>query len=234
MAGLGIVPRWTRSLAIGDLAFLSDCRGGALVDRCGAVVWWCPDRFDGDVWFARVLGRRGGVWSLTPSSVRSSARAYEEDSLVLRTRFVTETGVAELREALLFAPGARGHDIGRDSPATLARLIRCVEGRVEISHWFEPRSDYGLVATRFERDGLLVRAHGWAASLTLVGGEDLDDRDEGLGCEFVLEQGEHRDLVCGWGSAQQAFAPRLRRRLGSKMPSSGGARGASCTSAPKD
>lgn len=192
---------------IADLAFLSDCRGSALVDRSGAVVWWCPERFDGDAWFARVLGRRGGVWTLTPSAVRSCERAYEEDSLVLRTRFVTETGVAELREGLLFAPSARGHDIGRDSPATLARSIRCIDGTVEISHRFEPRSAYGLVATRCERDGLLVRAHGSAASLTLVGGHDLERHDEGLGCQFALEHGEHRDFVCGWGSAEQRSAP---------------------------
>ena len=67
--------------AIADLAFLSDCRGGALVDRTGAVVWWCPERFDGDAWFARLLGRRGGVWRLTPRFVRSCERVYEEDSL---------------------------------------------------------------------------------------------------------------------------------------------------------
>ena len=50
-------------------------------------------------------------------------------------------------------------------------------------------------------------AHGSAASLTLVGGDDLEDRDEGLGCEFVLEEGEQRDFVCGWGSARETFAP---------------------------
>jgi GH15 family glucan-1,4-alpha-glucosidase len=54
--------------AIGDLAFLSDCRSGALVDYSGAVVWWCPEQFDGDAWFARLLDRRGGVWSITPRS----------------------------------------------------------------------------------------------------------------------------------------------------------------------
>ena len=193
--------------AIADLAFLSDCRGGALVDRTGAVVWWCPERFVGDAWFARLLGRRGGVWRLTPRLVRSCERVYEEDSLILRTRFITQAGVVELREGLLFAPGARGHDIGKESPATLARSIRCTAGSVEISHTFEPRSAYGLATARYERDGLLVRAHGSAALLTLVGGDDLEDRDEGLGCEFVLEEGEQRDFVCGWGSARETFAP---------------------------
>ena len=74
---------------LSDLALLSDCRSAALVDRAGAVVWWCPERFDAEAWFAGLLGDRGGSWSLAPAKVREVERRYEPDTLVLTTTFVT-------------------------------------------------------------------------------------------------------------------------------------------------
>ncbi len=196
-----------RRLQLSDLAFLSDCRSGALVDRSGAVVWWCPDRFDADAWFARVLGRKGGIWALTPTDLRETRRAYRTDTLVLETTFVTGSGVVELTEGLLFAQGARGHDIGLESPGALARSLRCVEGVVEVEHRFEPRSAYGLVTPPLERDGLVVKAQGSAMSLALAGAEGLDDQGSGVGCTLTLRAGERRDFTCAIAPTEGSAAP---------------------------
>jgi GH15 family glucan-1,4-alpha-glucosidase len=48
--------------AIGDYAFLSDCRSCALVGRDAAVEWACFGRFDARPVFARLLDRDMGGW----------------------------------------------------------------------------------------------------------------------------------------------------------------------------
>ena len=193
--------------SISDLALLSDCRSGALVDRAGRVLWWCPERFDRSAWFAGLVGTRGGEWSLSPAGTREVRRSYLEDSLILRTTFVTVTGVVELTEGLLFAPGARGHEIGIQSPRALARSLVCLDGAVSIDHRFEPRSSYGLTAPRFERDGSMIHAHEAGARLSLVGADDLQGSARGLESVVDLRAGERRDLVCSFSEGGSA-APR--------------------------
>jgi Domain of unknown function (DUF5911) len=54
----------TSPTTISELGMLSDCKSAALVTRSGDVVWWCPERFDGDAWFCSLLGAAGGAWLL--------------------------------------------------------------------------------------------------------------------------------------------------------------------------
>ncbi|HKY24503.1 MAG TPA: glycoside hydrolase family 15 protein [Gaiella sp.] len=195
---------------LSDLALLSDCRSAALVDRAGAVVWWCPERFDAEAWFAGLLGDPGGSWSLAPAKVREVERRYEPDTLVLTTTFVTASGTVELREGLLFAAGARGHEIGRSSPAALARIVRCLSGEVEVTHRFDPRSAYGLVRPRFVRSGTLWEAHGSTSTMVLVGAEELEeeeDKKEGLVATVALRTGDERAFVCVLAAGDDAAAP---------------------------
>ena len=106
---------------IGDYGFLSDCQAAALVDRQGSVDWWCVPRFDSASVFGRLLGPEAGHWSLRPLEPGGTSRAYLADSLVLRTVFTTAQGEVAVTDALGFAPGARGHQIGLDSPHVLLR-----------------------------------------------------------------------------------------------------------------
>lgn len=64
---------------------------------------------------------------------------------MLRTTFRTPTGVLAVTDALAFAPGARGNEIGRPAPHALVRLAEVIVGRVEVEHEFVPRPEYGPV-----------------------------------------------------------------------------------------
>lgn len=73
---------------IRDLAVIGDRRTVALIASDGAIVWYCPGRFDRPSLFAALLDpAKGGAWTLDLPAARLADRAYVEDSGVLETRF---------------------------------------------------------------------------------------------------------------------------------------------------
>ena len=83
---------------IGDYALISDCRAAALLSRRGSIDWCRMPRFDSEPCFGRLLDwRRAGYLSIAPAEGRfDCARRYLEDTMVLCTRFDTETGSAQV------------------------------------------------------------------------------------------------------------------------------------------
>jgi GH15 family glucan-1,4-alpha-glucosidase len=65
--------------------------------------------------------------------------------MVMETSFKTPTGALRLVDAMLVGLGERGHDLGRDSPGVLVRVLTCLEGCVDVRVEFTPRPEYGLV-----------------------------------------------------------------------------------------
>lgn len=131
--------------AISDYGFLSDCRSGALVGRDGSVDWWCPDRFDAPSVFGRLLDPEAGYWRLAPLGPSRVERAYRPDTLVLRTVHHTPEGSVAVTDALAAEVGARGHELGMNSPAVLLRVVEGLSGRVRMGLDFAPRPEYGLL-----------------------------------------------------------------------------------------
>src|SRR5919197_888496 len=111
------------SLPIGDYAMLSDCSSAALVGADGSIDWLCLPRFDSPAIFSRLLDPDAGHWSIAPAGPFSVSRRYLPGTLVLETTFTTPGGAVRLVDALAFAPGQRGHDLGVDAPHELLRLV---------------------------------------------------------------------------------------------------------------
>ena len=82
---------------IGDYALIGDCHCSALVSRLGSIDWRCMPRFDSQPCFGRLLDwKPAGYCSIAPTAYHfETGRRYLEDSMVLRTRFETETGTAD-------------------------------------------------------------------------------------------------------------------------------------------
>ncbi|MEV4479011.1 glycoside hydrolase family 15 protein [Micromonospora coxensis] len=156
--------------AISDYGFLSDCRSGALVGRNGSVDWWCPDRFDSPSVFARLLDPAAGHWWLGPLGPSRVERAYLPDTLVLRTVHHTPEGSVAVTDALAAELGARGHELGMNSPAVLVRVVEGLSGRVRLGLEFAPRPEYGLLTPYLHEqpDGSVLATAGPMA-LTLRG-----------------------------------------------------------------
>ncbi len=192
---------------IADLAFLSDCHTAALVDRDATVVWWCPPRFDSGSVFGSLLGPEAGHWSLRPTAAHETERRYEEGTLVLRTTFTTDEGVVDVLDALAFAPGARGHDIGLESPQVLLRRIEGVRGHVELETVFAPRMEYGLTVPHTKPVPGGVETWGGPAHLTLLAPFALEEEVGGARGRCTVAEGDVLELAARFTEARADSAP---------------------------
>ena len=161
-------PSPRRQPPIADYAFLSDCHSAALVDRRGSVDWWCVPRFDSPSVFGRLLDPGAGHWTIAPADDFEDERAYDGDSLVLRSVFRTATGEVNVLDAAAVHPGARGHELGLRSPHTLLRRVEGVRGTVTLRVEFCPRMEYGRTEPHLRLIAGGVVARGGPAQLTLT------------------------------------------------------------------
>ncbi len=148
---------------IAEYGFLSDCATCALVAPSGAVEWLCLPRFDSPSVFGAILDRDAGTFRLAPDGISvPAARRYLPGTMVLETSWGTRGGWIIVRDVLLIGPWH--HEEGRsrtyrrsptdyDADHVLLRLVRCVNGEVQVNLDCEPYFDYGRVRARWGYDG---------------------------------------------------------------------------------
>jgi GH15 family glucan-1,4-alpha-glucosidase len=175
---------------VGDLAFLSDCQTAAIVTRGGSVAWWPGGRFDGPSAFSSLLDPDAGHFTIAAIEPATTTWRYLEGTLVLCTEHVTRAGTLRVTDALVFEPGARGHDIGLRSPGALVRVAEVVDGTVEVDVAMVPRLEYGLVVPRVRREGGRVRTVGGPERLFLTDGGVLDVAEAKAHGRLVLSHGD--------------------------------------------
>src|SRR5687768_16923392 len=143
------------SQPVANYGLLADCNSAALADRDGSIDWLCLPRYDSDAVFARLLDPDAGHWSIRPTSDYTSERRYLPGTLVIETMFTTDAGQVRLTDAMAFAEGQRGHDLGYDAPHELLRSVEGLSGEVELELELAPRPQYGLVMplVRLEQGG---------------------------------------------------------------------------------
>lgn len=197
------IPAETASTPIADYAFLSNCRSAALVSRTGSIDWLCFPRFDSGSLFARLLDFSAGHFSITALDSSHTSRRYRESSLVLETTFETRHGTCVLTDALAFAKGKRGHDLGENSPALLLRSVECLTGSMQLLLRFAPRPEFGLIEPLFEeRDGGIF-ARGGASLLFLSVPTPCVLRDGYLESTVQLCEGERLYFGLEWASTSE-------------------------------
>ena len=138
-------------LRIEDYGLIGDCETAALVGLDGSIDWLCWPRFDSDACFAALLGTRdNGHWLIAPRTplVRVTRR-YWPNTLILETRFETETGIATLID---FMPI-------RDNYSNIVRLVVGEVGEVPMHVELILRFGYGAIVPWVTRlDNETVRA----------------------------------------------------------------------------
>jgi GH15 family glucan-1,4-alpha-glucosidase len=159
------IPFWKRSPfpPIADYAFLSDCEACALVAPGGGIEWLCLPRMDSPSVFGAILDRDAGHFRLGPADVAvPAARRYLPGTMVLETSWGTSSGWIIVRDVLLIGPWHHEHDRSKthrrsptdyDADHVLLRMIRCVNGEVQINLDCEPVFDYGRVRGDWEYTG---------------------------------------------------------------------------------
>lgn len=112
-------------LPLQHYAALGDGRSVALVGADGSIDWWCAPDLDSPPLFNRLHDAGGGRFSLQPTTAFQIERQYRQDSNVLETVFITESGTARITESL--NSGVAGH-----LPwCELARRIEGIAGTIE-------------------------------------------------------------------------------------------------------
>lgn len=183
---------------IEDYALIGDCHSAALVGRDGSIDWLCWPRFDSPACFAALLGRpENGRWLLAPKDPRARAtRRYREDTLILETRFETDTGAVTVTD---FMPP-------RGQTSDLIRIVACERGEVRMGTELVLRFGYGSYVPWVMR----VAQNTWRAvagpdmvllsTAAPVHGEDLKTV-----ADFVVKAGESVSFIlCYTPSHEQA------------------------------
>ncbi|MBA2557241.1 MAG: glycoside hydrolase family 15 protein, partial [Chloroflexi bacterium] len=201
---------------IADYAFLSDCETTALVAPSGSVEWLCLPRMDSPSVFGSILDRDGGSFRFGPADVMvPAARRYLPGTMVLETSWSTSTGWIIVRDVLLFGPWRHEKERSRsqrraptdyDAEHVLLRMVRCVNGEVQLTLDCEPVFDYGRRLGSWEYSDhdyhqVTCRTEGIDLGLTLT--SDLNIGFEGpraIG-RSLIKEGESRFCALSWGSA---------------------------------
>jgi alpha,alpha-trehalase len=190
------------SKPISDYGLLADCNSGALVDRGGSIDWLCMPRYDSDAIFSRLLDSDAGHWSIRPRGSFEAERHYLDGSLVIETTFTTDGGEVRLTDAMSFAEGQRGHELGLDVPHELLRLVEGVSGSVELEMELAPRPEYGLVRPLFRRTEDGGRTFGGPNQISVTSGVPVALEDATMVAIFTVTEGEEVGFALRWAAVE--------------------------------
>jgi len=186
-------PRVERPHVLREYALLADGERGVLVGPRGEFVWMCFPRWHDDALFSSLVGGRGG-YAITPQGRLVWGGYYEPGTLIWTSRWVTERGVVECREALALPTSPER--------AVLLRQVkpRTTSARLEVV--LDLRARFGRETMRdLERgDDGTWRGRVGGVCFSWTGGasahlEQYEDGGDALILPVELEAGEQHDLV---------------------------------------
>lgn len=136
---------------IENYGIIGDLRTIALAGMDGSIDFLCLPRIDSPSVFARLLDHeRGGYFRISPIvSDAQQKQIYVSDTNVLLTRFLSESGVAEISDFMPVTDPAQ--------PSTLVRRVKTVRGDLEFEMVCQPAFDYARADHKVELtdDGIL-------------------------------------------------------------------------------
>ena len=176
-----------------EYALIADGERGALIGPRGDLAWMCAPRWDSDAVFSSLLGASGS-FSVTPVGRFVWGGSYEPASLIWRSRWTTETGTVECRDALAFP--------GDPRRAVILRRVLAVRGDAHVQVAVAPAAGFGLHPMRRIRRAdpgwwegrsgdLRVRLSGTATELL----QPDDSRPGTVIATIDIAEGAHHDLV---------------------------------------
>ena len=172
-----------------EYSLLADGERGILVGPRGDFVWMCAPRWDSDAVFSSLIGG-SGVYAITPADSRFVwGGYYEPGSLIWRSRWVTDGGIIECREALAF-PGESGR-------AVVLRRIVAIEGAARVEVVLEARAGFGrhAMGSLSTQDGVWSGRSGPVRFRWSGAGKARVASAGHLHLTIELSEGAHHDLV---------------------------------------
>jgi GH15 family glucan-1,4-alpha-glucosidase len=190
---------------IADHGLIGDLQTAALVTADGTVDWFCCPRFDSPSVFGALLDDGdGGRFALKATGSHTVKQMYLPDTAILVTRFLSESGVAEILD---FMPIDRPHEV--TDRHRVVRVVKGIRGSVAFDATIAPRFDYGREKHETTVDGKTARFTGKHLTLrltslhplSLVGGDVCSSFtvDAGDVTGFLLESGQAASTAVGHG-----------------------------------
>jgi GH15 family glucan-1,4-alpha-glucosidase len=183
--------------AIADHGLIGDLQSAALVATDGTIDWFCCPRFDSPSVFAALLDEeRGGRFALAPvTPPRTTKQMYLPDTAILVTRFLSESGIAEVID---FMPIDRPH--AASDRRRIVRAVRGIRGEVEFEARVEPRFDYGRRPHQLHVDGTTAVFEEGDQRLHLTSVAPLERDGDDVRSRFTVRAGDTKGLILGSGS----------------------------------
>ena len=214
MPGLDLPYGASQFPPIADYGFLSDCENVALIAPSGDVEWLCLPRMDSPSVFGALLDRTAGGFRFGPADIRvPAARRYLPGTMVLETSWGTPQGWVITRDVLLIGPwrheeerseSQRRAPTDYDAEHILLRMVRCVNGEVQLTIDCEPVFDYGrrIGTWQFTEAGyhqLTCRTDDDEIALTLTSDINLGiEGPRALG-RTLIKEGQTMFCALSWG-----------------------------------
>jgi GH15 family glucan-1,4-alpha-glucosidase len=171
--------------AIGDLNTV------ALVALDGTIDFMCFPDFDSPTIFAALLdAKRGGFFRIAPVRGQyNKKQLYLPDSNILLTRFLSDTGIAEVIDFMPVEESGHEHAV--------VRALRGVRGEVRLKMVCAPRFDYARATHRIERGEKWLRFVPATEGVALCLRSDTPLRVENgdAVADFTLRAGETAHFV---------------------------------------
>ncbi|HEY0252234.1 MAG TPA: glycoside hydrolase family 15 protein, partial [Kofleriaceae bacterium] len=187
------------ALPIEQYALIGDCETAALVGLDGSIDWLCWPRFDSPAVFAALVGTRdNGRWRIAPTAPFRATRRYRGDTLILETRFETDTGSCVVVD---FMPPD-------DRYSNLIRMVYGERGTVAMTTELILRFDYGSAVpwVRREPDGALSAIAG-PDLVTIRTPVPLEGVEETTVGAFEVHAGEMVPFIMSYGPSHLTLPP---------------------------
>jgi GH15 family glucan-1,4-alpha-glucosidase len=172
---------------IEDYGLIGNRHAAALVNSVGSIDWLCWPRFDSPSIFAGILDPdKGGNWAIQPTTEFKSHHRYLKDTNVLETVFECAQGKVALLDFMDMSWAEQ--DVEGGPPGKLIRIVRGLDGNVEMKSVCRPRPNYA-------RDMPLIKLNEGEASVgdfIITGPQDWskNEKDMSLSQTLVVRPGE--------------------------------------------
>ena len=177
---------------IENYGIIGDLHTIAMVGLNGSIDFLCFPEFDSPSVFAALLDdEKGGRFQIVPCMGDARTKQlYLPDTCVLLTRFLSESGVAEITDLMPVEEAGMEHAI--------VRRVRAVRGEVTFRLLCDPRFDYGRAERQTEqrKDGVLFTSRGKDGTALLLRTPVPLRIEKGAAIgQFTLRAGEFADFV---------------------------------------
>jgi GH15 family glucan-1,4-alpha-glucosidase len=176
---------------IESYGIIGDMSTAALVGTNASIDWLCFPQFDSPSVFAAILDdEKGGCFAISPTiDDFRTKQLYLPDSNVLVTRFLSESGVAEVTDYMPVGSVARyGH-------RCLVRRVMAIRGTTCFEMACAPAFDFARVDHEVEMSDGGARFRSAGLTLGLLSDVPLERRGKEVVASFSLDEGEEASFV---------------------------------------